>query len=57
MPTLSAPTMPIFIVSLVLAVLALLGHFAAIPFVSLYQFWIAIIAYIVLALGSVLKGV
>jgi hypothetical protein len=53
---LSAPTMPIFLVSLVLAVLALIGHFVAIPFVSMYQFWIAIVAYIVIAVGCVMKG-
>jgi hypothetical protein len=53
---LSAPTMPIFLVSLVLAVLALIGHFVSIPFVTLYQFWIAIVAYVVLSVGCVLKG-
>lgn len=53
---LSAPTMPLFLVSLVLAVLALIGHFVTIPFVSMYQFWIAIVAYIVIAVGCVMKG-
>jgi hypothetical protein len=53
---LSAPTMPVFLVSVVLAVLALLGHFASIPFVTLYQFWIAIAAYVVLCIGCLLKG-
>ena len=56
MPTLSAPTVPVFLVSVVLAVLALLGHVVSIPFVSMYQFWIAIVAYVVLFLGAVLKG-
>jgi hypothetical protein len=52
---LHAPTMPIFLVSLVLAVLALLGHFVVIPYITLYGFWIAIIAYGVLAVGTVMK--
>ena len=53
---LSAPTTPIFIVSLVLAILALLGHFVSIPVVTVYQFWLAIIAYVVLCVGCLLKG-
>jgi len=36
---LHAPTMPIFLVSLVLAVLALLGYFVVIPYITLYGFW------------------
>jgi putative Mn2+ efflux pump MntP len=54
MPNLSAPTVPVFLGSVVLAVLALIGHFAKIPFVTEYQFWIA--AYVLLFLGAVLKG-
>jgi len=53
---LSAPTMPVFWISVVLAVLALLGHFTVIPFVTLNQFWVAILAYIVLFIGAVFKG-
>ena len=53
---LSAPTIPVFWISVVLAVLALAGHFAVIQFVSLYQFWLAILAYIVLFIGCVFKG-
>jgi hypothetical protein len=56
MPNLSAPTVPVFLGSVVLALLALLGHFTSIPFVSMYQFWIAIAAYVLLFLGAVLKG-
>jgi hypothetical protein len=54
--TLSAPTMPVFIISVVLAVLALVGHFVSIPFVTLYQFWVALAAYVVLFIGCVMKG-
>lgn len=53
---LSAPTVPIFIISVVLAILALLGHFVAIPFLTIYQFWIAILAYVVLCVGCLMKG-
>lgn len=53
---LSAPTMPVFLISLILAILALLGVFVAIPFVTPNAFWIAIIAYIVLMVGNLAKG-
>ena len=53
---LSAPTMPVFLISLVLAALAVLGVLVkTIPFVSSYAFWLAIAAYVVLALGNLLK--
>jgi hypothetical protein len=53
---LSPPAAPVFWISVVLAVLALLGHFTMIPFVTQYQFWIAILAYIVLFVGATFKG-
>lgn len=54
---LSAPTTPVFLISLILAVLALVGNFVPnIPFVSQYEFWIAIIAYVVLMVGNLAKG-
>lgn len=53
---LSAPTIPVFVVSLILAVLAILGAFAAIPLISPNAFWVAILAYIVLMVGNLAKG-
>jgi len=52
--TLHAPAMWVFILSLVLAVLAVVGIFVEIPFVSMYAFWVAVLAYVVLALGNFL---
>jgi len=57
MPRLSAPTKIVFLISLILAIIAVLGAIVLIPVISVYAFWIAIIAYIVLAAGCVLKGV
>lgn len=54
---LSPPTQAVFIISLILAVLAIIGQFAAIPFITPYGFWVAIIAYFVLAIGNVFRGV
>ena len=52
--TLHAPAMWVFILSVVLAVLAVVGIFVEIPFVSMYAFWVAVLAYVVLALGNFL---
>jgi hypothetical protein len=54
---LSAPTQVIFLISLALAVFALISFFVRIPNVTPHAFWIAIIAYVVLAVGCALRGV
>ena len=54
---LNAPTQVVFIISLIIAVLALIGHFVQIPFVSEFRFWFAIVGYVVLAAGCIMKGV
>ena len=53
---LSAPTMPVFLVSVALALLALVGHFASAGFLTTQKFWIAILAYVVLLVGNLFKG-
>lgn len=53
---LNAPTQVVFIISLIIAVLALIGHFTNVPFVTQYQFWFAMVGYVVLAAGCVFKG-
>ena len=53
---LSPPTTAVFIISVVLAVLAIIGTFAAIPVISANAFWVAIIAYIILAVGNLFRG-
>jgi hypothetical protein len=54
---LNAPTQVVFIISLIIAVLAVIGHFVMVPFVTEFKFWFAMVAYIVLAAACVLKGV
>jgi hypothetical protein len=54
---LTAPTQAVFLISAALFILALIGHFAHVPTLSLYQLWLALAAYVVLALGNLLKGV
>lgn len=53
---LNAPSQVIFLISIVLAALSLLAVLVYIPNVSPHAFWIGFIAYIVLALGCVMKG-
>ena len=55
---LNAPTQVVFFISLILVVLALIGLFVpGTPFISAYAFWLAIIGYVVLAAGCIMKGV
>jgi hypothetical protein len=57
---LSPPSAPVFIISFVLAVLALVSLYFRIPsighFVSHYRFWMMTVAYAVLFMGVVLSG-
>jgi hypothetical protein len=52
--TLQAPALWVFILSLILVVLAVVGVFVEIPYLSMYAFWVAVLAYVVLALGNFL---
>lgn len=52
---LSAPGKPLFLVSLVLFILAILGQFA-IAAIAPYVLWLAVAAWIVLAIGCLMTG-
>ena len=54
---LSPPTTAVFAISLILAVLAIISIFVAMPLISAHAFWVAIIAYFILAVGNVFRGV
>ena len=49
----NAPTQVTFFISLVLAVLAVVSRFVAIPNLTPNAFWILLIAYVVLVIGCV----
>jgi hypothetical protein len=53
---LSAPTTVVFVLSLILAVLAVLGTLVVIPVITPHAFWVAILAWLVLAIGNVMTG-
>ncbi len=52
---LHAPAVWMFVLSFVIAVLAVVSFFYPIPFVSDYQFWFASAAYVVLAIGNLVE--
>ncbi|WP_172653255.1 hypothetical protein [Methyloceanibacter caenitepidi] len=54
---LSAPTTMVFVISIVLAILAVLSTFMPLPIIGEYKFWVAIAAYVILAIGNIFRGV
>ena len=53
---LSAPTRSIWLLSVILAALGVIGKIVLLPVVSVYAFWILVAGYILLFLSTVLKG-
>ena len=51
----NAPTQITFFIALLLALLAVLSRFVAIPNVTPNAFWILLIAYVVLVIGCVYR--
>jgi len=53
------PTLPVFLLSVILAVVALLVHYAgvSIPYVGKHVFEVLVIAYAALFAGNILKGI
>ncbi len=55
---LNAPTQMVFAISLILAVLGLIGLFVpGVPVIGAYYFWFMAAAYVVLAAGNTMKGI
>jgi hypothetical protein len=55
---LTPPTTLTFFISMLLAVLAIVGQFVSMVsnYIPISMFWLAIVAYIVLFLGNVVRG-
>lgn len=53
---LSAPTTVVFIISVVLALIAILIFLNVIAFAAVPSFWIMTLAFVVLAIGCMIKG-
>jgi hypothetical protein len=53
---LTAPKMLTFWIALILGVLGFLGKLTTIPFVTPYDFWFVFVAFVLLVLGLLVKG-
>ena len=53
----SAPSVLVFVISLVIAVVAVLSAMGSVAFIPLASVWIMAIAYAVLAAGCIIKGI
>ena len=53
---LSAPSQVMFLISLVLAVLGVIGRATSAGMLSVYDFALVLIAFVVLAVGCLMKG-
>ncbi len=53
---LNAPKKNAWIVAVFFGVLGIIAKFVAIPFLSVYAFWLLVVAFILLALATYLKG-
>ena len=53
---LTPPTKNVFLISVVLVVLGLVGRYANVSFLSDYYFYFVLVGYVLLALGNIMKG-
>lgn len=53
---LSAPTTVVFWIAVVIALLAIISTFVVIPVISAYAFWVAILAFVILAGACLMRG-
>ena len=53
---LNAPKKWVWWLSLILVVVSIVGYFVSIPFVTTYKFWILGVGWLLVFLGTFLKG-
>ena len=53
---LSAPKKEVWIIAVILGFLGIVGTFITIPVVSAYAFWFVVVGFVLLFLGTLLKG-
>ena len=54
---LSAPKQNVWLVAVILGVLGIVGNFVVIPMVTTYAFWLVVVGFAALVLGTAMKGV
>lgn len=53
----SAPKKNLWIIALVLGFLGIISYFVEIPYVSVYSFWLLLVGFLLLFIGTTFKGV
>ena len=53
----SAPKSIVWIIALVTGILGIVGHYASIPVVSDYNYYLLVAGFVLLALGTSFKGI
>jgi hypothetical protein len=53
---LSAPKFVTWIIAVILGVIGILGHLGTLSGLGNYSFWLVVVAFVLLALGALLKG-
>jgi uncharacterized membrane protein HdeD (DUF308 family) len=53
---LNAPKKNTWWIAVVIGVVGIIAKFVAIPFLSVYAFWLVVVAFVLLALATYLKG-
>jgi len=53
---LNAPKKITWLISLIVGALGIVAHFVAIPVLSVYAFWLVVVGFVLLILGTFLKG-
>ena len=53
---LNAPKKNTWIVAVVIGVVGIILNFGVIPFLTVYAFWLVVVAFVLLALATYLKG-
>ena len=53
----SAPKSIIWIIALIVGILGIIGHFVDIPVVTDYNYWLLLVGFVLLAIGTTFKGI
>jgi hypothetical protein len=53
---LNAPKKITWLISLIIGALGIVAHLVAIPVLSVYAFWLVVVGFVLLVLGTFLKG-
>ena len=53
---LSAPTKPVWVIAVILGIIGFLGHFGVVPEAAGYAFYLMAIAFVMLAVATLLRG-